>query len=44
MTCVVWACRTQLEEARSENGALQERLGVLQQEVQNLEDHVTKKR
>ncbi|XP_070832911.1 ninein-like protein isoform X1 [Chaetodon trifascialis] len=36
--------RTQLEEARSENGALQERLSVLQQEVQNLEDDVAKKR
>ncbi|KAI3363544.1 hypothetical protein L3Q82_012147 [Scortum barcoo] len=36
--------RTQLEEVRSENGALQERLSVLQQEVQNLEDHVAKKR
>ncbi|KAG8000409.1 Ninein-like protein [Nibea albiflora] len=36
--------RTQLEEVRSENGALQERLSVLQQEVQNLEDSVAKKR
>lgn len=36
--------RTQLEEVRSENGALQERLGVLQQEVHNLEDDVAKKR
>ncbi|XP_050932487.1 LOW QUALITY PROTEIN: ninein-like protein [Lates calcarifer] len=36
--------RTQLEEVRSENGALQERLNVLQQEVQNLEDDVAKKR
>ncbi|XP_041645419.1 ninein-like protein isoform X2 [Cheilinus undulatus] len=36
--------RAQLEEVRSENGALQERLSVLQQEVQNLEDDVTKKR
>ncbi|XP_070696599.1 ninein-like protein [Pempheris klunzingeri] len=36
--------RTQLEEARSENGALQERLSVLQQDVQNLEDDVAKKR
>ncbi|XP_074532507.1 ninein-like protein isoform X3 [Halichoeres trimaculatus] len=36
--------RAQLEEVRSENGALQERLSVLQQEVQNLEDDVCKKR
>nr|XP_020477934.1 ninein-like protein isoform X2 [Monopterus albus] len=36
--------RTQLEEERSENAALQERLNVLQQEVQNLEDEVAKKR
>ncbi|XP_044069875.1 ninein-like protein isoform X2 [Siniperca chuatsi] len=36
--------RTQLEEVRSENGALLERLTVLQQEVQNLEDDVAKKR
>ncbi|XP_037829479.1 ninein-like protein isoform X3 [Kryptolebias marmoratus] len=36
--------RTQLEEVRSENGALQERLRVLQQDVQNLEDDVVKKR
>ncbi|XP_071329585.1 ninein-like protein isoform X2 [Trachinotus anak] len=36
--------RTQLEEVRSENGVLQERLTVLQQEVQNLEDDVVKKR
>uniref|UniRef100_A0A3B4TG11 Ninein-like n=1 Tax=Seriola dumerili TaxID=41447 RepID=A0A3B4TG11_SERDU len=34
---------TQLEEVRSENGALQERLTVLQQEVQNLEEDVSKK-
>uniref|UniRef100_A0A671Y6G4 Ninein-like n=1 Tax=Sparus aurata TaxID=8175 RepID=A0A671Y6G4_SPAAU len=40
----VMVVRTQLEEVRSENGALQERLSVLQQEVQNLEDHVAKKR
>ncbi|XP_054874360.1 ninein-like protein isoform X4 [Amphiprion ocellaris] len=36
--------RTQLEEVRSENGAQQERLKVLQQEVQTLEDDVIKKR
>nr|XP_046257042.1 ninein-like protein isoform X1 [Scatophagus argus] len=36
--------RTQLEEVRSENGALQERLSVLQQEVRSLEDDVSKKR
>ncbi|XP_044228056.1 ninein-like protein isoform X1 [Thunnus albacares] len=36
--------RTQLEEVRSENGALQERLSVLQQEVTNMEDDVAKKR
>ncbi|XP_015233018.1 PREDICTED: ninein-like protein [Cyprinodon variegatus] len=36
--------RTQLEEVRSENAALQERLKVLQQEVQNLEDEAEKKR
>ncbi|KAK2921490.1 hypothetical protein Q8A73_000975 [Channa argus] len=40
----VMLVRTQLEEIRSENGALQERLKVLQQEVQNLEKDVTKKR
>ncbi|KAM8738035.1 ninein-like protein isoform 4-T4 [Acanthopagrus schlegelii] len=40
----VMVVRTQLEEVRSENGALQERLSVLQQEVQNLEDQVAKKR
>ncbi|XP_073338292.1 ninein-like protein isoform X2 [Pagrus major] len=40
----VMLVRTQLEEVRSENGALQERLSVLQQEVQNLEDDVAKKR
>lgn len=37
-------CRTQLEDVRAENGALQERLSVLQQEVQNLEDEVDKRR
>ncbi|XP_013879063.1 ninein-like protein [Austrofundulus limnaeus] len=36
--------RTQLEEVRSENGALQERLRVLQQDIQNLEDDVVKKK
>lgn len=36
--------RTQLEEVRSENVALQERLGILQQEVVNLEDDIAKKR
>ncbi|KAM4730024.1 ninein-like protein isoform 2-T2 [Anableps anableps] len=36
--------RTQLEEVRSENAALQERLKVLQQQVQNLEDEAEKKR
>uniref|UniRef100_UPI0037E8D2BE ninein-like protein n=1 Tax=Semicossyphus pulcher TaxID=241346 RepID=UPI0037E8D2BE len=40
----VMLVRAQLEEVRSENGALQERLSVLQQEVQNLEDDVAKKR
>ncbi|XP_074532505.1 ninein-like protein isoform X2 [Halichoeres trimaculatus] len=40
----VMRVRAQLEEVRSENGALQERLSVLQQEVQNLEDDVCKKR
>ncbi|XP_071329590.1 ninein-like protein isoform X6 [Trachinotus anak] len=40
----VMLVRTQLEEVRSENGVLQERLTVLQQEVQNLEDDVVKKR
>ncbi|XP_044069876.1 ninein-like protein isoform X3 [Siniperca chuatsi] len=40
----VMLVRTQLEEVRSENGALLERLTVLQQEVQNLEDDVAKKR
>ncbi|XP_030604233.1 ninein-like protein isoform X1 [Archocentrus centrarchus] len=36
--------RTQLEEVRSENTALQERLGILQQEVHKMEDDVAKKR
>ncbi|CAK6979812.1 ninein-like protein [Scomber scombrus] len=36
--------RTQLEEVRSDNGALQERLTVLQQEVTSLEDDVARKR
>ncbi|KAG7456420.1 hypothetical protein JOB18_030251 [Solea senegalensis] len=36
--------RTQLEEVRVENSALQEQLKVLQQEVQILEDEVDKKR
>ncbi|XP_047208070.1 ninein-like protein isoform X3 [Girardinichthys multiradiatus] len=40
----VMRVRTQLEEVRSENAALQERLKVLQQEVQNLEDEAEKKR
>ncbi|XP_076747489.1 ninein-like protein isoform X3 [Maylandia zebra] len=38
------ARRTQLEEVRSENAALQERLGTLQQEVHKMEDEVAKKR
>ncbi|KAK5854420.1 hypothetical protein PBY51_015491 [Eleginops maclovinus] len=36
--------RIQLEEERSEKAALQERLSVLQQEVQSLEDDVSKRR
>ncbi|XP_069394155.1 ninein-like protein isoform X3 [Paralichthys olivaceus] len=40
----VMVVRTQLEELRSENVALQERLNVLQPEVQNLEDDVAKRR
>ncbi|XP_060896449.1 ninein-like protein isoform X3 [Labrus mixtus] len=40
----VMLVRAQLEEVRSENGALQERLSFLQQEVQSLEDDVAKKR
>ncbi|XP_076018779.1 ninein-like protein isoform X2 [Genypterus blacodes] len=36
--------RTQLEEVRSENGALKERLSLLQQEVHSLEDDVANKR
>ncbi|XP_070771860.1 ninein-like protein [Enoplosus armatus] len=40
----VMLVRTQLEEVRSENGALLERLSVLRQEVQQLEDDVAKKR
>ncbi|KAM4730026.1 ninein-like protein isoform 4-T4 [Anableps anableps] len=40
----VMRVRTQLEEVRSENAALQERLKVLQQQVQNLEDEAEKKR
>lgn len=42
--CVCTGGRTQLEEVRLENGALQERLKVLQQEVVTLEDDVAKKR
>ncbi|KAM3606897.1 uncharacterized protein V6R79_025229 [Siganus canaliculatus] len=37
-------CRTQLDQVRSENGALQQRLGLLDQQVQGLEDEVAKKR
>ncbi|CAJ1067039.1 ninein-like protein isoform X3 [Xyrichtys novacula] len=40
----VMRVRGQLEEVRLENGVLQERLSVLQQEVQSLEDDVSKKR
>ncbi|XP_013768928.1 ninein-like protein isoform X2 [Pundamilia nyererei] len=40
----VMLVRTQLEEVRSENAALQERLGALQQEVHKMEDEVAKKR
>ncbi|XP_071380937.1 ninein-like protein, partial [Centroberyx affinis] len=36
--------RTQLEESHSENGALKERLAVLQQELQSLEDDIVKKK
>ncbi|XP_033469398.2 ninein-like protein isoform X3 [Epinephelus lanceolatus] len=36
--------RTQLQEVRSENTALQERLSVLQQEVHGLEDDIANKR
>ncbi|XP_049456003.1 ninein-like protein isoform X1 [Epinephelus fuscoguttatus] len=36
--------RTQLQEVRSENAALQERLSVLQQEVHGLEDDIANKR
>lgn len=36
--------RTRLEEVRSENVALQERLRVLQQEAQNMEDNGAKQR
>ncbi|KAM3606898.1 uncharacterized protein V6R79_025229 [Siganus canaliculatus] len=36
--------RTQLDQVRSENGALQQRLGLLDQQVQGLEDEVAKKR
>lgn len=36
--------RTQLEEVRSENRALKERLSVLQQEVHSLEDDIAKER
>lgn len=38
------ACRTHLEEAHSDNAALQERLFVLQQEVDKLDDEVANKR
>uniref|UniRef100_A0A3B3V2W4 Ninein-like n=1 Tax=Poecilia latipinna TaxID=48699 RepID=A0A3B3V2W4_9TELE len=40
----VMRVRAQLEEVRSENAALQERLKVLQQTVQNLEDESEKRR
>ncbi|XP_076018780.1 ninein-like protein isoform X3 [Genypterus blacodes] len=40
----VMLVRTQLEEVRSENGALKERLSLLQQEVHSLEDDVANKR
>ncbi|XP_078144874.1 ninein-like protein [Centroberyx gerrardi] len=40
----VMLVRTQLEEAHSENGALKERLAVLQQELQSLEDDIVKKK
>uniref|UniRef100_A0A3P9L6D4 Ninein like n=1 Tax=Oryzias latipes TaxID=8090 RepID=A0A3P9L6D4_ORYLA len=36
--------RTQLEEVRSDNRALQERLSILQHKVQNLEEDISKKR
>ncbi|XP_061915378.1 ninein-like protein isoform X3 [Entelurus aequoreus] len=36
--------RTQLEEVRSDNAALRERLSLLQQEVNNMEDDVASKR
>lgn len=36
--------RIQLEEVRSDNRALQERLSILQHEVQNLEEDISKKR
>lgn len=42
--CWVLSCRAQLEAVRSENAALQERLKVLQQTVQNLEDESEKRR
>ncbi|KAL7383093.1 hypothetical protein ABVT39_004747 [Epinephelus coioides] len=40
----VMLVRTQLQEVRSENAALQERLSVLQQEVHGLEDDIVNKR
>ncbi|XP_078017078.1 ninein-like protein isoform X8 [Epinephelus lanceolatus] len=40
----VMLVRTQLQEVRSENTALQERLSVLQQEVHGLEDDIANKR
>ncbi|XP_075902259.1 ninein-like protein isoform X6 [Nelusetta ayraudi] len=40
----VMAVRTQLEEVRLENGGLQERLKVLQQQVLTLEDDIDRKR
>lgn len=36
--------RTRLEEVRSENVTLQERLRVVQQEVENMEEDAAKKR
>ncbi|KAL6102295.1 ninl [Pungitius sinensis] len=39
----VMVVRSQLEEVRAENGALERRLGVLQQEVSELEDDVAKR-
>lgn len=38
------ACRTQLDAAHSENSALTDRLTMLQQDIQRLEEDIVKKK